>query len=330
MNSGLLIRKNLIVVISLVCILFISGTGILFAQEKYPSRNIELAIGFPPGGTPDTIARVFADEFSKVLKVPVVPTNKIGASGTIASTYVAQARKDGYTLLANAGSGMILARHLLPGVTFETLRDFIPIGIIGTSPAIIYVKNESPLKSFEDLVDYARKNPGKLAYGSPGTGTDVHFFMEQVQIYAKIEVSHVPFKGGGEVQPAVLGGHVDFGLTTMAGLANLLRAGTVRGLVIGSEKRIRAFSNIPTTYEKGLRQHFIGHWTGLFAPVGTPESVMKIIKSAYDEVAKSKIYISKIEDLGCEVKYLSESEFRKFIEEDDKAAASVAKQIKQK
>jgi tripartite-type tricarboxylate transporter receptor subunit TctC len=325
-----MITKTSVIFISLMCFCCMFGTKLSHSQEKYPSRSIEVVIGFTPGGTPDTITRVFGDEFSRVLKVPVVPTNKVGASGTIASTYVAQAGKDGYTLLSNAGSGMVLARHLLPGVTFETLRDFTPIGIVGTSPAVLYVNEDSPLKSFEDLVNYAKKNPGKLTGGSPGTGTDVHFFMEQLQVYAGIKVSHVPFKGGGEVQAAVLGGHVDFGLTTMAGLANLIRAKTVRVLVSGSEKRIAAFPDIPTASEKGYRQHFIGHWTGLFAPSGTPDPIVKVILSAYEEVVKSKTYIDKIQDLGCEVKLQTQAEFRKFIEEDDKAAAVIAKQIKQK
>jgi len=310
------------------CLFVVLVVGSSFAQEKYPSRPIEIHIAMGTGGTPDTLTRIYTDELGKILKVPIVIHNKPGASGTIGASFVAQAKKDGYVLLSNAGSGMTLAHQMLPNVPFDTLRDFSPIGMIGASPIVAYVKGDSHLKSFDDMVAYAEKNPGKLSYGSVGTGSDTHFFMAQLEQYAKIKLSHVPFKGAVEVLPAVLGGHVDIGLTTMAGLINHLRAGTARALITGGEKRVPAFPSVPTVYEKGYKKFFINHWTGLFAPTGTPQVVVKIHASANENILKSNNYIAKVENLGCTVNYMTPDEFKKFIQEEDTVAAVIAKQLK--
>jgi len=325
---SLLVRKKWMALLFFVSVTFL--IGISSAQEKYPSRNIELYIVFVPGGTTDALARIFADELSKVLNVPITPINKPGASGTVGAAFVAQAKKDGYTLLGASGSAMALAPQMLPNVPFNTLRDFIPITIIGTSPNIIYVKNDSPLKSFEDLLDYAKKNPDKLTYGTAGTGSDCHFFMEQMQIYANIKVSHVPFKGGGEVLPAVLGGHVDFGVSLMASVASQLKAGAARGLVISDDKRNPVFKDVPATYEKGYRQHFINHWTALFAPAGVSQTILDVLIPAASKAVRSENLVKRVEGLGCGVKYLTQNEFRNFIAEEEKIATNIANEIKKK
>jgi tripartite-type tricarboxylate transporter receptor subunit TctC len=322
-------KKKLAVILSLFCFFLIEGKN-AFPQERYPSRNVDLIVPMAAGGTTGTLASIFADELGKELKVPVVAINKAGASGTVGAAFVAQSRKDGYTLLAGPGSGMTLAPQLLPNVPFNTLRDFIPITIIGTSPNIIYVKNDSPLKSFEDLMDYARKNPDRLTYGTAGTGSDCHFFMEQMQIYGNLKVSHVPYKGGGEVLPAVLGGHVDFGVSLMATVASQIKGGAARGLIISDDKRNPIFNEIPTTYEKGYRQQFINHWTALFVPAGAPQTVLDVLIPAAQKTVRSENFMKRVENLGCSVKYLTVNEFRNFIAEEEKIAAIIAKEIKKK
>ncbi len=322
-------KRKLAVIFSLLCF-FLIGKGTSFPQERYPLRNIELIVPMAPGGTTGTLAAIFADELSKELKVPVVTIHKPGASGTVGASFVAQSKKDGYTLLTGSGSGMTLAPQMLPKVPFETLRDFFPVCIIGTSPNIIYVRNDSALKSFEDLMTHAKKDPDRLTYGTAGTGSDCHFFMEQMQIYGNIKVSHVPYKGGGEVLPAVLGGHVDFGVSLMASVASQLKAGAARGLIISDDKRNPIFKEIPTTYEKGYRQQFINHWTALFAPAGVPQPVLDVVIPAANKAIRAENFVKRVEGLGCGVKYLSPSEFKNFIAEEEKIAAEIAKEIKKK
>jgi tripartite-type tricarboxylate transporter receptor subunit TctC len=316
--------------VSFFMCLMVIGIGGAFAQEKYPTRNIEFIVPMAPGGTTATLAAIFADEMGKELKVPIAVINKPGASGTVGASFVLQGKKDGYTLLTGSGSGLTLAPQMLPDVPFQTLRDFSPICIIGTSPNIIYVKNDSPFKSFEDVMDEAKKNPLKLSYGTAGTGSDCHFFMEQMQMYGGIKVSHIPYKGGGEVLPAVLGGHIDFGVSLMATVASQIRGGAARGLIISDEKRNPVFKDIPTTFEKGYRQQFINHWTAFFAPAGVPQAVLDVLIPAASKTIKSENFSKRVEALGCGVSTLTPAQFRSYIAEEEKIAAGIAKEINKK
>jgi tripartite-type tricarboxylate transporter receptor subunit TctC len=330
MNQKLFIGKKIILFVSMACFFISWGTGISFAQEKYPTRNIDLIIPFNPGASTDTASRMFANELTNVLNVPIVPVNKDGASGTIGTSFVAQSKKDGYTLLMGVGSSLTLAPNILPNIPYEVLRDFVPIGIVSTTPMAIYVKQDSPLKSFEDLINMARKNPDTLSYGDPGSGTDANFFVEQLQMIAKVKFTHLPFKGGSAVMTAVMGGHVDFGVSSFAGAVNNFRAGTLRCLVIGQDKRINGYPDIPTITEKGYKGYFIKFWVGLFAPSGVPQNVVNTLFSAYDKIAQSKTFTKKIEDTGSEIRNLGLEGFKKFIVEEKKIAEDVAKQIKKK
>jgi tripartite-type tricarboxylate transporter receptor subunit TctC len=328
MNQRLFIGKKTVLFGLMACIFIALGTGISFAQEKYPTRNIDLIIPFNPGASTDTASRMFANELTNVLNVPIVPINKDGASGTIGTSFVAQSKKDGYTLLMGVGSPLTLAPNILPNIPYDVLRDFVPIGIVSTTPMAIYVNKDSPLKSFEDLIDMARKNPNTLSYGDPGTGTDANFFVEQLQMMAKVKFTHVPFKGGSAVMTAVMGGHVDFGVSSFAGAVNHFRAGTLRCLIIGQDKRIGGYPDIPAIAEKGYQGYFIKFWVGLLAPAGVPQNVVTTLFSAYDKITQSKTFIKKIEDTGSEVRNLGLEGFKKFIADEKKIAGDVAKQIK--
>ena len=323
MYSGSSIRKSLIAVALLICASLTWTDKDSYAQAKYPSRNIDLIIAFAPGGTTDVAGRIIAEELSKLLNVNLAPINKPGATGTIAGAFTLNARKDGYTLMLNSGSGMVLSHFVLPDVPFDTLRDFIPIRYVIVSPTIIAVKGDSPLKSFEDLINYTRKNPAKLTYGSAGAGSDTHLVMEQLQEAANVKFSHVPLKGGGQVVPSVLGGHVDLGSTLVSTAAPHLRADTLRGLVLAHEKRLTVFPNVPTYGEKAYPQVFIKYWGALFAAAGTPKAVLDVLESASEKVLRSENYKERIEKLGGSVDYSAPAEMRKAIQEEQKATASL-------
>lgn len=327
MHSVFSTVRNVVAIALLICTSLTWTVKDSYAQAKYPSRNIDLIIAFAPGGTTDVAGRIFADELSKLLNVNIVPINKPGATGTIAGAFTLNARKDGYTLMLNSGSGMVLSHFVLPDVPFDTLRDFIPIRYVIVSPTLVAVKADSPLKSFEDLISYARKNPAKLTYGSAGTGSDTHLVMEQLQDIANVKLSHVPLKGGGQTIPSVLGGHVDFGSTLVSTAAPHLRAGTLRGLVLAHQKRLPVFPNIPTYGEKAYPQVFIKYWGALFAAAGTPKAVLDVLESASDKVLKSENYKERIEKLGGSVDYSGPAEMKKAIQEEQKPTASLVERL---
>lgn len=316
-----------VVLFLILSISFALCAQMLYAQEKYPARNIELIIPWGPGGIADVVARIFADELSKVLKVTVSPINKPGATGTIGAALVADAKKDGYTLLSNTGSGMTIIYSTLPDVPYDIFKDFTPISTMAISPSIIAVKADSPLKSLEDLINEAKKNPEKLTYGTAGIGSDNHFNSEHLQIITKIKCTHIPFKSGAEALTATLGGHTDFIVSTVGSTISQLKAGRIRGLVISGNKRVRAFSDLPTLAEKGYPQHFFSLWVGLFAPAGIPRSVMDTIVAATEKIIKSGEFNSKVEKMGSEALYMSPVDFRDFLEKERKTAKTLAEQI---
>ncbi len=321
------IWKRYLVFISVFFISVSSGVPMLHAEDKYPERNIELNIPWGAGGIADVTGRIFADELSKILKVAVTPVNKPGATGTLGAAMVAGARKDGYTLMVNTISGMTLSHFTLPDVPYDTLKDFTPISTIAVSPNIIVVKADSPLKSFEDLIKEAARNPEKLTYATAGVGSECHFNMEQLQAAANIKLTHIPYKSGGEALTATLGGHADFGVSVVGSVASQLKAGTIRGLVISGNKRISAFPAIPTFAEKGYPQHFFGNWAGFFAPAGIPRSVLDVLSSATEKTTKSSEFKSRVEKIGSEPLYMSPTDFRTFLGNDRKTAEVLAKKI---
>ena len=300
-----------------------------FGQGKYPdpSRSIDYVIPFAPGGVTDISSRIFGDELSKALKVPVTPINKPGGGGTHGAILVVKGPKDGYSLLGNSISGMVLAPVVLPKVEFDTLKDFVPIVMFATTPQSIIVKPDSPYKDIQALIEAAQKNPGKLSYGSAGVGTDSHFNVEILSNVANVKFKHVPFKGSGEVGPAVIGSHVDFGTGAATTFLPLLKAGQVRALAITGKSRMKQLPDARTFDEQGVKGDFVDNWTGFFAPVGTPQAVIDLLLQASQQVIKNKEFIDRIEKAGGMVVPNTAAEFRTIIERDKKTAEEIAKKV---
>jgi tripartite-type tricarboxylate transporter receptor subunit TctC len=312
------------------CILFsasLLGAFSLHAQERYPTSQIELVIPWAAGGFADIAGRIFADELSKVLKVPVVPVNKAGASGTVGSAYLVKAKKDGYSLMVTTLSSIVLAPLMLEGIPYDTEKDLISICKIIDAPSGPFVRMNSPFMKIEDVIENARKNPGKVSYGTAGTGSDSHFNIEILQDAAKIKLKHVPFKGGGELPPAVLGGHVDFASTVVTSLLPLHKAKEIRILAMTGKKRIASAPEIPTYFERGYTQNYLSNWVGIFAPAGIPKSVFDELISASGKVTKSGDFISRVEKTASVVDYLGPVEFKKQVERDVETAADIVKKL---
>ena len=300
-----------------------------FGQGKYPdpSRSIDYVIPFAPGGVTDISSRIFGDELSKALKVPVTPINKPGGGGTHGATLVAKGTKDGYNLLGNSISGMVLAPVVLPKVEFDTLKDFVPIVMFASTPQSIIVKPDSPYKDIQALIEAAKKNPGKLSYGSAGVGTDSHFNVEILSSVANVKFKHVPFKGSGEVGPAVMGSHVDFGTGAATTFLPLLKGEQVRALAITGKVRMKQLPDAKTFDEQGIKGDFVDNWTGFFAPIGTPQAVIDVLIQASQQVLKNKEFIDRIEKAGGMVVPNTAAEFKAIIQRDKKTAEEIAKKV---
>ena len=306
--------------------IFVVSLGVAQGQEKYPNRSIELVVPMAPGGFADIGTRIFSDELSQILKTPIAVVNRAGGVGVPATFFVLRSPKDGYTLMLGASSTHVIAPIINKEATFDTLRDFIPIGYFGAVPCAFAVRSDSPIKTLDDLIEAARKDPGKLKNGSGGKGTESHFDLEILCLNNKIKITTIPFSSGGEALPALLGGHVDMSTSTLATFGPSAKAGKVRVLAVTSKKRHPEFPDVPTTAELGHPYISFYPWIGLLAPAGIPTSAQNVLVPATEKVFKNPEVINRAAKANITVEYKGPEEYRKTIAEDIEVLTKVAKE----
>jgi len=298
-------------VVGLVVIGFLAGAQ---AQDKYPSRAIELVVPFGTGGTADITTRTYSDNLAKLLKVPITVVNRAGGTGIQGTTYVIKSKKDGYTLLGSTDTPLMVMPVISKEVTFDPLKDVIPIGHIGYAPAVFAVKSDSQFKTLGELVEYARKNPGKLKNASSGIGTESFFNLQLLCHKENIKIATIPFKSGGETMVSLLGGHTDLSSSSLTSLGSQLKAGTLRGLAVCSKKRHADFPNIPTTAELGYPDINLAVWIALFAPSGVPKEVVDALVPAVEKSFNDPEVVQRAAKVGLVVEYMGPEETRKLLE----------------
>src|SRR3989442_9982950 len=237
----------------------------------YPVKPITLMIGFAPGGPSDVMARIITRKMEEVLKQPLVIENRAGAGGSIAGAAVARAAPDGYTVLLATGSLLAINVSLYKNIGYDPEKDFEPIGLIGTQTNVLYLNPSVPAASLGELIAYAKANPGKLSFGSGGNGTPAHLAGELLKLEAKIDITHVPFRGTGPALQAVIGGHVPMGFNPSSPLLPHIQCGTIRALAITTLKRTAVLPEVPTIAESGFPGFEATTWHALVAPAGTPK-----------------------------------------------------------
>ncbi|MEI9476208.1 MAG: tripartite tricarboxylate transporter substrate binding protein [Deltaproteobacteria bacterium] len=302
----------------------------VFPQKTYPNRNIELVCSYPPGGVVDTGTRAFADGLAKVIKVPVIVNNKGGASGTVGTAFAAKAKKDGYTLLATLFSSMEIAPITMgveDEIPYVASRDFVPITMISDTPFMLVVRGDSPFKTVEDFIEFAKKNPGKLSYASAGVGQEGHLNGEIFQEVAKVKIKQIPFKSAGEQGAALLGGHVDFQLSTPPAMMSNILAGTYRALAVCDTRRLSALPEIPTFAEKGYSTQWMNLWVGLYAQTGVPKEIINVLAQASEKVIKSKEYPERLAKFGSSTKYFTQAAIKEYYEKDTETARALLKRL---
>jgi tripartite-type tricarboxylate transporter receptor subunit TctC len=289
----------------------------------FPSREIELIVSFPAGGPADTAARIIAPKLSAILKVPVVVVNKTGGGGAVGADYVAKAKPDGYTVYASTNSVLTISPHLVKNLPYK-LSDFTPLGAYGVDLGVITVRGGGPAKTLEEFVEYAKKNPGKLSYGSAGFGTVSFFTMEMFKLAYGLDLAHVPFQGTGPVKNAIMGGHVNVATSGFGSLAPLIKSGDLVALVTTSPRRVAAFPSVPTMVEKGFPDASLNIWLGLYVPAKTPKPVVDVLVKALAEAARDPAIAAAIEKAGMQVDYRDPAETQKLL---DTEGANVSRVI---
>ncbi|WP_395715142.1 tripartite tricarboxylate transporter substrate binding protein [Reyranella sp.] len=289
--------------------------------QNYPRRNIQLIVAFPAGGSTDVGARILAAAAEKALGQTITVVNKAGAGGQIGFTEFARARPDGYTL------GFLN----LPGVNTIvldperkaafTMDSFIPVVNQVLDPGLIWVKADSPYKTLADLIEGARKQPGKLSACTTGILSDDHLAILMMQEAAKVEFRIVHFDGGAQQLAGVMGGHVDVAFDNVGGVAKRIQSGELRGLAVTDNERSKFVPDVPTTKELGFGTVISSSTRGVGAPKGTPPEVLKVIEAAFVKAVEDPEQVKKMNDVGLALKPMVGAEYAKYYADLHKQAA---------
>lgn len=298
------------------------------AQDDYPSRPVQIIVPFPPGGVADLNARAAAEVLGRILKQPFVLVSRPGAGGATGNAQVANAKPDGYTLLAGLASMVVIppAERLGGKEPSYLLEQFAPVALISADPLMFIVRTESPLKTIHELIADARARPGKSSYASSGIYGNIHLAVEMLAHAATLEFLHVPYSGGGPANTAVLSGHVDFTLAGPSSAGSFIKGGKARALAVTGVNRLAVFPEVPTLKELGYDVDFI-IWCGLLAPSGTPAPIMQKLRDAMRQVSTDTSFKTMMDRISTPIDYRDAPEFQKLYDSDAKRLAETIKRI---
>ena len=294
--------------------------------QPYPNRPIQLIIPIPAGGGGDVTGRLVAEELGKILKMQVIVVNKAGAGNALGTEFVAKSKKDGYTIGYTSSAAIVYAPIMNPeNVTYDMIKDFDPLGLHVFFASGFAVQESSPWKTFPELLEYAKKNPGKIRVSTPGLGSTVHFNLEMIQSMTGTQFTHIPYKGGEAVITALLGGHVEATFDAIAKIMPHAEAGKMRVLLL--TKKFSGFPNVPTMTELGYKEDLLSAWFAFYAPAGIPEEVKRVLVPAIEKAIRVPEVKAKIERLGYVAEYKSPADLKKVMVADYETARSIATKL---
>ncbi|QJR09832.1 hypothetical protein DSM104443_00882 [Usitatibacter rugosus] len=305
-------------------LLAMAFVGIAAAQSPWPAQPVKIIVPYSPGGTVDFSARLMGNKLTEQLGKAFVVENKTGASGTIGVNAVAKAAPDGYTILANDTS-YAMVPALFAKLTWDHANDIVPVTTIITTPVVLVVPATSPYKTVQELLAAAKKEPGKLNYGSGGIGSSTHMNAEFFKKEAKVDIAHIPYKGAGEAMTGIISSQVDVLIAASPTAMGQIAGGKIRPLAISGDKRSAAFPGVPTFAEAGLPGYTATGWFGFAVPKGTSKEIIaklyaETVKGLQDPAIKAKIL-----EQGAEPGGMPPDQFALFIVNETKKWGDIAK-----
>jgi len=316
---------------SLLSAVLFATVGSLAHAQAYPVRPVKLVVGFTPGGAADFVARSFQDVLSKALGQAVVVENRAGAGSSIAAEYVAKSAPDGYTFLIASPSSILVNPILSPRPGFEPRRDLLPVSRVSSSPLVIAVHAGTGISSVRELIAYAKKNPGKLNFGSSGNGSAPHLAGVLFMRLADVDMVHVPFKGGAPSVQALLAGDIQLSIATPPSVLPHVRtaanpSGRLLALAVTSRQATPLVPGVPGMAEAGLPEYEMSFWYGFFLPAGTPREIAKKLFEATAAAIAQPAVGKALEREGTDAAgSKSPEEFAAFVAEDAKLWARLVK-----
>ncbi|HUL29464.1 MAG TPA: tripartite tricarboxylate transporter substrate binding protein [Thermodesulfobacteriota bacterium] len=313
-------------VLGFVWVLFVPGLVTTLHAQPYPNRPIQLVIPTTPGAGVDIVGRLVAEELGKILRTPIVPVNKPGASFTTGTDAVVRSKKDGYTLLYTPSTAIIYSRIPNPeAVPYDPVKDLEPLGVHAWNPMILVVKEDSPWKTFPEFVDYARKNPGKASMSLFGALAIERFNMEIIKSLTDTQFNLIPFKGPSEALGAILGGHVESSFIGVGLAFPHVKEGKIRALL--TTRKWSELPEVPTATELGYKKELDSGWFAFYAPAGVPDEVKTVLIPAFEKIARNPEMKARIDKMGFVVDYKSPAEHRRIMIEGFETAMSIAQKI---
>jgi tripartite-type tricarboxylate transporter receptor subunit TctC len=309
-----LVRRQACRWIALATLALCAASPAAMAQAAYPNKPITLVVTYPPGGGADAMARLIGPKMGEALGQTIVVENRPGAGGQIGAAAVAKAAPDGYTLMLDASS-FAVNPSLYPKLPYDSSKAFMPIGVVALFPNVVLVNANFPAKNIAELTAAARKSKDAVAYASSGNGSAQHLAGALFESAAKVDMVHVPYKGGGPALNDVIGGQVPLFFGNLASTLQHVQSGKLRALAVTSEKRSSILPDVPSLSESGLKGTEIYEWNAVFAPANTPEPVMKKLAAAFQQALDSPEVKARVTQLGGEIQRGSPEQAKKFIEQ---------------
>jgi tripartite-type tricarboxylate transporter receptor subunit TctC len=295
----------------------------LASAQNYPSAPVKVIVPFAAGGATDILGRVFSERLQANLGQSFTVENRGGAAGQIAATAFSRAAPDGYTLMFATAAPITTAPQMNDKTQYDPRKDFLPIAIVAIQPMWLATNGNSEFKTFADAVQYGKANPGKLTYGSPGLGSEPHLVAEGAAHSAGIQMTHVPFRSGGEVVNALLGNQINFGSLATASIAAGMKQGTLRALAVSSPQRNPDFPDVPTYAELGHGGVTIVGWWGLMAVAGTPPAIVQRLTRELETITKDPAVHERLKATFVQVEFVDPAGFNRVLDTETKAYGDI-------
>jgi len=295
------------------------------AQSGWPSKPVNVVVPFPPGGGTDAFARPLFAQISKNTGRQFIIDNKGGAGGNLGAGIAAKATPDGYTFLVGAVHHAI-APSMYPKLDYNIENDFVPVGLVASVPQVVVVNpNRVQATNLQELIEFLRKNPAKLNYGSAGNGTSHHLAGELFKLQTKTFITHIPYRGAGPALQDLIAGQVDLMFDGLGSSANHIKGGRLKGLAVASTKRAPGFPDLPTAAEAGLPGYDVGTWYGVFAPKATPKEIVAAFQAEMRKAMGGDELKTAWNGLGTDTPNLYGDAFGGFLNKEIKRWAEVVK-----
>lgn len=309
----------------------VAGIGLIHSAAcaqspaPYPNRQLQLIVPFPAGGPTDIVARLYAQQLSKLAGQPVVVENMAGAAGMIGTQNAVRAEPNGYTILFSTASTSVINEVVQKKVPYNFQRDFSMIGLIADAPHVLVIGPSVPANNVAELIALAKKEPGKLSYSSAGTGSIVQMGAELFRTKSGIELMHVPYKGGAPATMAVLRGEVSLNVNDLSTFKSQIAEGKLKPLAVAHTSRLKPLPDVPTFIELGMPEIVSSSWWGIAVPTKTPAAIQTKLREWNQQIVTNPEYIARLADMAFETINMTPEQTKAFIDAEIKKWQTVAK-----